>query len=571
MKLSMRWQLVAIICTVIIISFAALMAIVKYVLIEDYAERMRSNDVQLTYVIVRNIHQTLEKAFSIEHIIAGHPNVLSMPEPEQKAMLRRMRDEENSYELLALVNMDGMQLARTLGPNGDRSTRSWFLQFKETGKNAVSQPYYSSSTKHRIITLVQGIYEDGVPQGLVMGDINTTSLQDFIQNYNDNSECSVYLLDQNGITIACPKDLGEGIFNFNTMECTNLKRDAEGHVICDDHGSPLTETAPFSGPYDQIRVIKEALSGKVGSTTYKDDDGKRVLCVYRSISLPHMEGKWTLIFTRPYSSIQTAVDHLFHQAAMASILVALLASLGIIIFSKYITQPILEVIDMAKRVRAGDLSGTLPSRRQDEIGILIDTINHMIQGLRDTKQKQQEAEAKIRNMAYHDALTGLSNRTHFMAHARDILHKSIRRKRCGAILFVDVDKFKFVNDTYGHAVGDGLLIAFGKRLVEVAQRKEHVCRFGGDEFLLLLPDADLQSAAETAETIVQKMRNPFCIGDHEFSLSASVGLACYPKDATNIDELLQRADTALYASKRNGRNQYNIYQEGMQVEDETDE
>ncbi len=571
MKLSMRWQLVAITCTVIIISFAALMAIVKYVLIEDYAERMRSNDVQLTYVIVRNIHQTLEKAFAIEHIIAGHPNVLSMPEAEQKTMLRRMRDEENSYELLALVNMDGMQLARTLGTNGDRSTRSWFLQFKETGKNAISKPYYSSSTKHRIITLVQGIYEDGVPQGLVMGDINTSSLQDFIQNYNDNSECSVYLLDQNGITIACPKDLGEGIFNFNTMECTNLKRDVEGHIVCDDRGSPMTETVPFSGPYDQIRVIKEALSGKVGSTTYKDDEGKRVLCVYRSISLPHMEGKWTLIFTRPYSSIQTAVDHLFHQAAMASILVALLASLGVIIFSKYITQPILEVIDIAQRVRAGDLSGTLPSHRQDEIGILIDTINHMIQGLRDTKQKQQEAEAKIRNMAYHDALTGLSNRTHFMAYARDILHKSIQRKRSGAMLFIDVDKFKFVNDTYGHAVGDGLLIAFGKRLVEVAQREEHVCRFGGDEFLMLLPGADLQSATETAERIVLKMRKTFCIGEHEFNLSASVGLACYPKDATNIDELLQRADTALYASKRNGRNQYNIYQEGMKVEDGTDE
>ncbi len=571
MKLSMRWQLVAIICTVIIVSFAALMAIVKYVLIEDYAERMRSNDVQLTYVIVRNIHQTLEKAFAIEHIIASQPNLLAMSEQEQKALLRRMREEEKSYELLAIVDMNGMQLARSLGTNGDRSTRSWFTQFRRTGKNAVSNPYFSASTKHRIITLVQGIYEGGVPKGLVMGDINTTILQDFIQNYNDNSECSVYLLDQNGITIAHPKELGEGILNFNTMECTNLKQDVEGHIICDERGTPLTETLPFSGPFDQIRVIKEALAGKVGSTTYNDDNGQRVLCVYRSISLPHMEGKWTLIFTRPYSSIQTAVDHLFHQAAMASILVALLASLGVIIFSKYITRPILEVVNMAKRVRSGDLSGTLPSHRHDEIGELTDTINHMIQGLRDTKQKQQEAEAKIRDMAYHDTLTGLSNRSHFMSFARDILHKSIRQKRCGALLFIDVDKFKFVNDTYGHAVGDGLLISFGKRLVEIAERKEYVCRFGGDEFLMLVPESDRQQAAETADAIVMKMRELFRIHEHEFHLSASVGLACYPEDADNIDELMQRADTALYASKRNGRNQYNIYEKGMLTEDENDE
>ena len=257
-----------------------------------------------------------------------------------------------------------------------------------------------------------------------------------------------------------------------------------------------------------------------------------------------------------------------HRAALGSLLVALFAIIGVIFFSKYITRPIFEIVDMAKRVRAGDLSGEIPNRRKDEIGILVNTINHMVQGLRAIEKKNKEAEAKIRDMAYHDALTGLPNRTHFMIYAREVLHRSLRQKRYGAVIFIDVDKFKFVNDTYGHAVGDGLLITFGKRLVEIAGHKELVCRFGGDEFIMLLPEAGEEKVIETAEAIVKKMREVFRISGIEFNLSASVGVACYPRDAATIDELLKRADTALYASKRNGRNQYNIYREDMMVEED---
>jgi diguanylate cyclase (GGDEF)-like protein len=173
---------------------------------------------------------------------------------------------------------------------------------------------------------------------------------------------------------------------------------------------------------------------------------------------------------------------------------------------------------------------------------------------------------KLMNIGYKDALTGLPNRTHFMIYARDILHKSLRKRRYGAVMFVDVDKFKFVNDTFGHAVGDGLLIGFGRRLVEIIGNKKQVCRFGGDEFVLFLPEAAQETVAELAEAIVNKMREPFRISGSEFVISASIGIAHYPTDATTIDELLQLADTALYVSKRNGRNQFNIYNKDMTVE-----
>ena len=318
MKLSIRWQLVAIICAVIVISFAALMTIVKYVLVEDYAEIMRSNDVQLTYIIGRDINQSLESAFAVERMVASYPNLFAMPEQEQRILLQNLRKEERDYELLAIINMDGMQIARSLGKNGDRSNRSWFREFKETGKNVISTPYYSTSTKNLIITLVHGIYENGTPKGMVMADIDTQSVQDFIRSYNDNSECKIYLLDQTGTTIAQPKELGDGIFNYNTMERLNLMTDETGNIVSDSRGDPVLKKQSFSVPSGQLRVIRDALQGNVGSTVYEDQDGERYLCVYRPVNLPQSDEQWSLVFVRPYSSLTDAIQHLLHRAAVGS-------------------------------------------------------------------------------------------------------------------------------------------------------------------------------------------------------------------------------------------------------------
>ncbi len=566
MKLSIRWQLVAIICAVIVVSFAALLATVKYVLMDDYVQKLRDNDIQLTYVISRDISQSLETAFAIERAAAAYPYILSMSENDQRILLQKIKEGENSFELLAIIDTDGNQLARSLGKNANRSTRPWFRKFKETEKDVISAPYYSSYSQNLIITLIHGIYEKGHATGMLMADMDTTSIQEFIKSYNKNSECDIYLLDQNGNSISQPETMGEGIFNYRTMERLNPVREDSGQMVRNSNGDPIIEKQTFSIPSGLLHVMNEAMAGKAGSTVYDDEKGNRYLAVYRTVNLPHVDDNWTLVMSRPYSSLEGAIRHLVNRAAMGSLLVAMLAIAGVIFFSKYITRPIFEIVNMAKRVQTGDLSGEIPNSRGDEIGILVDTINRMVKGLRTIEQKNREAEAKIRDMAYKDALTGLPNRTHFMIYARDMLHKSLRKRRFGAVMFVDVDKFKFVNDTFGHAVGDGLLIGFGRRLVEIIGNQKLVCRFGGDEFILFMPEANEETVVEIAEAIVNKMREPFNISGSEFHISASIGIAHYPKDATTIDELLQLADTALYASKRNGRNQYTVYKDGMTVE-----
>ena len=259
------------------------------------------------------------------------------------------------------------------------------------------------------------------------------------------------------------------------------------------------------------------------------------------------------------------LEHMFSNAILIGLIILLIASMTIMSFAEKLVQPIFKIVEMANRVRAGDLSGQLKIDSDNEIGLLADNINHMIQGLRATQKKRKEAENYIRNIAYHDTLTGLPNRMHFMVYLREMLDKSVMGRFYGSLIFIDVDKFKMINDTYGHAIGDGLLIAFAKRIIEIAGRKEIACRYGGDEFLLFLPGYNFGDTESTCKRLVMKMREPFNISGHEFELSASVGAAMFPQDADNIDELMEKADAALYVSKRNGRDQYNFYIKDMTI------
>ena len=226
---------------------------------------------------------------------------------------------------------------------------------------------------------------------------------------------------------------------------------------------------------------------------------------------------------------------------------------------------------MANRVRAGDLSGQLEIKSKDEFGELADNINHMIIGLREVRKKSKETEIHFKAIAYHDALTGLPNRNHFLVRFRNIIEKSVVGRFYGALIFIDADKFKSINDTYGHAVGDGLLIDFGKRIVEIVGNADCVCRYGGDEFVAFLLGYNETDAHSVCTALVKKMREPFKISGHEFQLSASVGAALMPKDAVDLDDLMEKADAALYVSKRNGRDQFNFYKVGMETAPKKDD
>ena len=168
---------------------------------------------------------------------------------------------------------------------------------------------------------------------------------------------------------------------------------------------------------------------------------------------------------------------------------------------------------------------------------------------------RKRADDVISFYAYHDQLTSLPNRTLFGDRLTLALHHASRNKTCLGVVFVDLDRFKLVNDTYGHGEGDRLLKSFAERLSGLLRSADTLARQGGDEFTIILPDlARVDDAAYIASKIVDSMRKPFKVAGQDFIASVSIGIAGYPRDGETPEILMRHADLAMYSVKKNGKN-----------------
>jgi len=176
------------------------------------------------------------------------------------------------------------------------------------------------------------------------------------------------------------------------------------------------------------------------------------------------------------------------------------------------------------------------------------------------------AHAQIHHMAHHDALTGLPNRTLFNERLKQALLRGHEHDKLTAALCLDLDNFKNINDSLGHAFGDKLLRALGKRLRRELREHDTLARLGGDEFAVVLAGLDSRDAAcNTAKRLIEAISPPFQIEGHQFSVGVSIGIALAPDDNDQAEQLLGYADMALYEAKRNGRNRYECFNVELDV------
>ncbi|MBP1932980.1 sensor domain-containing protein [Ammoniphilus resinae] len=173
--------------------------------------------------------------------------------------------------------------------------------------------------------------------------------------------------------------------------------------------------------------------------------------------------------------------------------------------------------------------------------------------------ERKRAEERLEQLAHYDLLTGLPNRFLFNEKLKSALFHARRYKHYVALLFIDLDRFKTVNDTLGHAIGDRLLRLAGERLVDCLRREDIVSRWGGDEFTVLLDNIQMvEHVARIAAKITQSISRPFHIEGQEIRVTPSIGISVYPNDGIEIDELMNHADTAMYLAKERG-NTYQFY------------
>ena len=227
---------------------------------------------------------------------------------------------------------------------------------------------------------------------------------------------------------------------------------------------------------------------------------------------------------------------------------------------------------------AGDTAGELKEtllRRQDGTHLLVEVHRHVHRSgadwivvgvLRDITERK-EAEKRLIQMAHYDALTDLPNRTLFFKNLTRILSRATDRGWCGALLCIDLDHFKNINDTRGHALGDELLRQVSHRLVECIRIRDSIARLGGDEFAIILAArGGQQRAYALAKRILERLRQPFFVKGSEVTVSASIGIAIFPDDALMAETLVKYADTAMYQAKHAGRDTFRFFTKQMNTD-----
>ncbi len=192
------------------------------------------------------------------------------------------------------------------------------------------------------------------------------------------------------------------------------------------------------------------------------------------------------------------------------------------------------------------------------------SIAHIISNIDDVSEHKR-AEETINRLAYYDALTMLPNRHSFGEQLPRLLARATRKREMVAVCYLDLDRFKEVNDTLGHSMGDHLLQTAAKRLQSVLREHDVVARLGGDEFALIIPNLhDRASAEVVARKIIDHMTAPFRLDGRELSVTASMGMVFFPEHGSDADDLLKKADIALYRAKALGRNNFQIFSLGLE-------
>ena len=219
-------------------------------------------------------------------------------------------------------------------------------------------------------------------------------------------------------------------------------------------------------------------------------------------------------------------------------------------FYKSILESILSIKAVAARIAKGDLSERIQLECRDEVKEIGDSVNKMLDKLIESYYEVEKARDLSEKIANHDWLTGVPNRAFFMKKFEEIIEELHETKGTVTILFIDLDRFKWINDNLGHQMGDIVLKEVAKRLVEVTKKSGIVCRLGGDEFTIILKDfSEKEEINKFIKIIEADISKPMHLGEAEYSVGSSVGHVTYPDEGTNIDELISKADKSMYIEK----------------------
>lgn len=298
--------------------------------------------------------------------------------------------------------------------------------------------------------------------------------------------------------------------------------------------------------------VSSALAGDAGVHVTPDYRGVSVYSAYKPVDF--LGVRWAVLAEIDEAEVLLPIHRLnFILAIIGIALAAIIAGLGYLLATD-LSKPILSMVNAMNRLADNDLSSNLQlPDRNDEVGLMGKALLHF-QSFAIERERLRE---QLSHMANHDALTGLPNRDHALAHLNALLEASTVDNSAVSVFFADLDGFKYVNDTFGHQKGDVVLKETASRFRTCIRKGDMVARIGGDEFLFILShDRSEKDHVQFAERILESIREPFSLDSREVSIGVSIGIATSPAHGLKVRELMRIADEAMYAAKARGKNNF---------------
>ncbi len=268
-----------------------------------------------------------------------------------------------------------------------------------------------------------------------------------------------------------------------------------------------------------------------------------------------------LSFTIDGSSLAKTFVSKAHELLLFDLLRTIVLTCILLVFFYYkLSKPLMVLVNWVQSLQNSKQTTPIPlSHRKDELSHLASTFQHIW-------QEREIAEAKLNQLAYYDSLTGLANRSLLLQKLDETLDQTELTQSTGALFYLDLDRFKTINDSLGHTIGDMLLKAIAERLAAWIKPGCLTARIGGDEFAILLPCVAKSRAEEIAKQVLTLISNPFTINEHQLYCTVSIGIATFPAEIGDNIDILRQADTALYRTKATQRNHFMFYEPTMHAQ-----
>lgn len=281
--------------------------------------------------------------------------------------------------------------------------------------------------------------------------------------------------------------------------------------------------------------------------------------VKQPLKPPQQDAFFTLGLSQPLAHVLRESDDLGFTMLRIVLAFSGISVLLAVLFARAITRPLDQIVRAVKSFAAAQKREPLPLARRDEIGVLARSFAEMQEQIQAQVAELHDKQEELDHLASHDNLTGLPNRRLFLDRLEQSLARARRNDDYLILLFIDLDRFKEINDTHGHAAGDAILRAVAERVRAAVRQSDTVARLGGDEFIVLLEGAHHPAAIDQlAQKVLAALVPPVAFGAAALQIGASIGISQFPQDGQDATEIIAAADRAMYRAKKEGRHRYSL-------------